>query len=185
MVSQGFQPPQQGQVPQAQTQDDVPDYLLQVPDSIWAGVEAEDPMMRRKAITALLSGYSRTVHHTLTQQMRQVFQSLPMMMGQMINSQQTQKSIFDDFYGNYRDLNDPELFPLVQSVARGVLQQMGAQGWSPQVRQRVAEAVYAKLGRPAPGAQPGVVPATVFNGSASRPTASAPNSVMQGIMELL
>lgn len=145
-------PPVQNAAPQQPVADDLPSYQFPIPPALMQAMASEDVSERTTAVQHLVAGIGRAVHRQIRTEMEGRFRTLPDQFGQIIQSREQAREIFNDFYGTYKDLNDPMFYPLVQAVH----QSLGSDGqtWSAKLRDKIATAVYAKLGRQMPGQAP-------------------------------
>lgn len=171
--------------------DVLPSYAYNIPDQLQVGLNSEDPAVQKQALGALLQGVSQTVHRNLAQAVQQF---IPHFIGQvvpqLVQGQLLSHQIQTDFYGTYSELDNPAIKPMIAQVAHDIFTRTGAQAWTPQLKQQIAQAVYQTLGRqmPMPGQQPGqqfmpqpqILPQTpppaMVGGSPAR--AGAPNGRM-------
>ncbi len=158
---------------------DIPAYSFNIPDELVKHIQSDDPAEVRTGVAALAQGVAQTVHQTVMQQFgEQMSQFVPNYVQQSVASMQQQQEVFNDFYGNNKDLNVPELRPLVVSVAQQVASETGADSWSPTLRDAVATRVRGMLrSGAAPAASTPPQPAN-FGGSA-RPAADAAATPVQ------
>lgn len=135
--------------------DKVPDYGYNIPAEIIQGLSNEDPAIVTKSLGTLMTGVSRHIHQTVHNNVKEMIRSslIPYLMNQ-VREEMTTAEIFRDFYGTYQDLNDPVIRPMIVSVAQQMGQQMPNFAYGPQFKQQLAQAVYARLGKQMPGAQP-------------------------------
>jgi len=152
--------------------DDTPSYMLRIPDEIIAGMESEDPKVRRDALGLLVAGIGRTVHRTIMERVGQQFQQIPQMISQIHSATSTRKQVFDEFYGQYKDLNQKHFYPLVQEAAKQVMAETKANAWTPVLSKAIAIRAYQLLGRPVPGAPVVAARPPVQVGGGSRPASS-------------
>ncbi len=152
---QGQQP---GQQPGQQAEPEVPPYEFNIPDGLVALLDSEVPAERQKGIGALMQGTARAVHATVMQQVakqvQELTQNLPQVVNQGIQQHNYAREIFSDFYNTHKHLNRPELRSLVVQTAQAVMQETGAQAWSPQLRDAIAQRVTAVLTQVVPPAPP-------------------------------
>lgn len=149
---------QQQQAPSESPFEKVPGYDFSIPDGLVELLNSEDPKERTQGIAAFGKGVSQVVHKTIMGEMggviQQVVEAIPQMVAQINQQTETQKSIFDDFYGTFKDLNRKELYPTIQTVTQQVLSDPAYGGqWSAAARDEIGKRVYALMGRAAPGGQ--------------------------------
>lgn len=132
-----------------------PEYQYNIPSEIMAGLTSEDPGVQTKALGAFATGMSRYVHQTVMGTVQQMLHQsfLPHIMNE-VQGQMSTAEIYRDFYGSYADLNDPAIRPMIVAVAQEMAQKTPNFAYGPQFKQQLAQAVYQRLGRQVPGAQP-------------------------------
>lgn len=184
--------PQQPQQPPEDPNAAVPEYAFNIPDALLEHLRSDNPAEVRAGVGALAQGVARTVHQTVMQQMASLVQTVvPQMVNQGVTGAQMAREIFTDFYGTYKELNVPELRPMIVNVAQQVASEYRASTWSPQLRDEVARRVKAALAQPMAPAIPPSAPAapkppTQFGGGAARPAAApAGSKTQEDIMKTL
>lgn len=185
-IAEGFQRPQ----PAAPAEDDLPAYEVDIPDQLLSGLASENPAERKVATAHLVKGVGRLIHKTVREDFAK---AIPNIINHYIRQYDAQRSIFEDFYGQHKDLNRPELRQDVVTAV-GLMMQTGKyRGWSPELRDAVAQHVRTARGIPAPGtpapapaAAPTPAPAAphVFTPGA-RPSAPQPNDQQAQMLDLL
>lgn len=165
---------------------DVPAYEFELPTPLLQAFDSEDPVQRSKAIGAVMTGTARVVHQNLMKNVASVMERLPTIIQSHVTGALRQKEIFDDFYGTYKDLNNPALRPTIVHVTRQVFQEKNVKDWSQDVRDTIAQRVYALLGRVVPTATPPVPPAPFTPGTGVRgPVPDGTPSPQQDILNTL
>lgn len=145
-----------------------PQYQFNLPADLLQQMEAEDPVARMQGYARFAQGIAMTVHQQALAEARQMIEAMPQQIEPMIQQRLHQQHIFQDFYGTHKELNKPELYPLVVSVAQQVAREKNISGWNPELRDAVAARVKSVLGLPAGGAaQP-----PVQNGVAQAPAST-------------
>lgn len=143
---------------------EVPPYAFNLPDALLTGLASEDPAERKHATGALLTGAAQAIHRTVMANVETMLNRMPELVQGMLVQHQQQQEIFQDFYGSYPELNKPELRPLVLNTAKQVLQETGAQSWSPEVSKaigtRVKSIIAAVIPTGAPLPTASTVPST-------------------------
>jgi hypothetical protein len=175
------QPAPQEQGPQ------IPDYNFTLPDQLVALIESEDPVQRRQGLAMFAQGVARTVHANTLSDVMRAREEMAHLMPQYVEAVQKQQNqvreVFQDFYGTHKDLDRPELRPLVVSVAQQILQESGANTWSPELRDKIAGKVRGVLGAYAAPGRRSNQPANV--GGGRRPGASPANGQTADIMDVI
>jgi len=163
--------------PQGEAPDPVPAYNYNIPDDVMVALDSDEPVQRKAGIAALAQGVSRTVHRQVLDQMQAVFQNVvPQMIEQSHTVRQTAMSVRQDFYGKFKELDNPQLYPFVQQQAILLGQELGGITWSPEFRdtlgQRVKAALQSASGTIAPQVPqpaPAAAPAPFLAGGNARP----------------
>lgn len=175
----------QGQPPAAQTADDIPDHMYTVPAQVLSALRSEDPNEVGQGMSQLISMTIRTAHRAMRQELNAALdalrnEQLPSMLNAHQQHQAQSRTIYEDFYGTYKDLNDPALYPLVTSIAMQNFKAGKFREWSPQAKTLIANEVYRVLGRTpggataAPAGNP--APAQLLGGNNSRPEIQVPKT---------
>lgn len=180
---------------QQPTEDDIPipEYNFNIPEPLIQHLQSENPAEVQAGVRALAQGVAQTVHKQVVQQMASMVQSVvPQMVQQGVASANTAKEIFSDFYGTYKELNVPSLYPLVVDVAQKVASEYHAKSWSPQLRDETARRVKALLTQgqapvttPQVPQTPPAKPPAQFGGGGQRPAASQGSKTSEDIMKTL
>lgn len=169
-------PKEEEKTPEAEP---VPSYAFQIPDKMVEAFASEDPEERRAAIGALVQGVSQSIHKTLRVEFQQKLQAevgqvLPQVMN-VLQYQNQAKTINSDFYGKYPVLNTPEFHDIVSQTSREYMQANNVSKWSAEVRDKIAELVFQRLGmKKAPVAKP-----QKFTPQTTRPAAQGKNNSEQ------
>lgn len=176
----------------------VPSYDYNVPDQLVEMMGSEDPAERKQAMSYLVKGVAQGIHQqimsTVGSQFQNLQQNIPQTVQQMQQTQAIQQQVATDFYGKYPELNDPNVIPIVQNVAKQVLATHGGDQWSPEVRDQIGNQVKQILGKFAgnqsagtPPRKPANPPATFQNGGASSRssvTGAKPTTQQEHIMDI-
>lgn len=127
----------------------VPDYTFQLPDQLFAMLRSEDPNEQRQGFAYMMQGAARAIHATIRAEYQQALTeastSIPETAVAQIAQRQAGQEIFNDFYSTYQELNDQLYYPVVQQIAIQVMQEKKANGWSPEIRDLIAQRTYQKL----------------------------------------
>lgn len=143
---------------------------------------------RMMALQGFASGIATTVHNNIMESLgswtKRQFNAVPRVVNYLVEqreaSRATTKSLRDDFYGTFPELNKPELSPIIRATIQSVQKETGAKVWTPQMRNLVGERVkkvlsaYAQANAPVAPA-PKTVPASVTP-PATKPQNLDPNS---------
>lgn len=130
---------------QEQKEPEVPAYDFNIPDEIVQGMASEDPGERKKALAAYTKGVAQAIHKTMRSEVQEEFQRVPNMIQSHTQQTQRAQTIFQDFYGQYPELNRPELRSLITNQAQAMMQENPNMQWSPQVRDEIARRVRGVL----------------------------------------
>ncbi len=142
---------QQQQVGQQQRQQDpyaayVPAYEYQLPEPLAQLLDSEDPAERQQGVKAIMTGISRTVHRQMLEQFQGMLSVyVPRQIEQHQQQQTLQSEIQRDFYGTYKELDNPDVRRIVATIAPQVMQEIGVSDWSPVLRDTLAQRVKAML----------------------------------------
>jgi hypothetical protein len=173
--------------PETPAEPQIPEYNFNLPEPLVKLLESEDAGERRQGLAYLAQGVARTVHMNALQEIQRARQELAAMMPQYVqavNTQQTQaQEVFRDFYGKNQDLDRPELRSLVVGTAQQVIQETGANNWTPELRDKIAGRVRSVLGAYASPGRRSNQPANVRGGT--RPGAPAVTSQAADILDTL
>jgi hypothetical protein len=145
------QQPPQGQDQQAEIQQLAQQYQFNVPDQLLTMLDSEEAGDRRNAIGAIMQGVAMQTHRTVLAQVNEMVQSqLPQMVQGMQASTTQQQGVFNDFYGEYPQLNAPHLRDFVKGVAAEVANASGVRTWSTALRDKIGKECIKRLGQFAP-----------------------------------
>jgi hypothetical protein len=181
---QTLRQPQQPQSPGGQQPiDPVPAYQYEIPEQLVQLMASEDPGHRKLALSNVMTAVSRSVHGLMQRELAQV---IPALARQVMMEHLGQQEVGKDFYSVYRDLDKPELRPLIYQIAAGWAQQNPGAVWNAQTRDAIARAVYQTFGRPMPGNGAAAPPAApVMMPTMSRPAASHAMTEQEEMLDLL
>lgn len=143
---------------------------------------------RLTCLQAYASGIATTVHNRILAELgewtKKQFSLVPAAVNYLIDSREaranSQKSIREDFYGSFPELNKPELLPLIKATIDSVQKETGAKTWDKNFKTLVGNRVkgilgaYAQAGKPAPVAPKTTAPAATP--APNRQTPGDPNS---------
>jgi hypothetical protein len=112
-----------------------------------AAFASENPQDRKLGLQNFSRGLALGIHAMIRQEYRKaILDAVPPMIDQAMTGQTLMRQVFDDFYGTHRDLNRPELRPMIVDIAQRVWHG-GRYGrnWNPQMRDAVANEARAIL----------------------------------------
>ena len=140
-------------VPQQQTQQQVPEFSVNIPDELVQGLGAEDPIVRKRSLEQLGSGLGQMVLHRANQQVAALYthisNAIPQMVASMIAQDRQMRQWHDDFYGEYKEFGKtPQMKQLVAGIASQLAQQGKIKDLSKDSHKLVAESVLVGLGFP-------------------------------------
>ena len=140
-------------VPQQQTQQQVPEFSVNIPDELVQGLSAEDPIVRKRSLEQLGSGLGQMVLHRANQQVAALYthisNAIPQMVASMIAQDRQMRQWHDDFYGEYKEFGKtPQMKQLVAGIASQLAQQGRIKDLSKDSHKLVAESVLVGLGFP-------------------------------------
>ena len=159
------QPPAAAPAVPAQ-EDPFPAYDFTIPDNLMSAFASEDVSVRKQGLAMFSKGLALGIHALIRKEYRQaIIDAVPPMIEQAMSGQTLMRQVFDDFYGTHKDLNRPEIRPMIVDIAQRVWQggRFG-RNWNPQMRDAVAQearAILAGYAPPPPRTtqpQPGIVP---------------------------
>ena len=184
-LMKGGQPPANQQptgAPATPPADEIPAHMYQLPQELVAGLRSEDPVEAGKALSNYTSLVTRTIHKQLreeyTGKIKELVTGIPAMVNKIIQHQQETKAIYEDFYGEHKDLNRPELYPVVLNTALALMRETNATSWNPQFKAALAQRVRGVLGTAQPAAPqaPAPIHQPAMMGSGARPGAAVATS---------
>lgn len=149
----------------------VADYTFNIPSKLYNGLYGADVSDEERVacLQAFASGIATSVHNRIMQTFgtwtKNQFQAIPAAVDYLVSQRETQrssqKSIRDDFYGAFPELNKPALGPIIKSTIQAVARETGAKTWSPDVRNKVGTRVRELLAAFAPQVPQAPAPATL------------------------
>ena len=140
-------------VPQQQTQQQIPEFSVNIPDELVQGLSAEDPIVRKRSLEQLGSGLGQMVLNRANQQVAALYthisNAIPQMVASMIAQDRQMRQWHDDFYGEYKEFGKtPQMKQLVAGIASQLAQQGRIKDLSKDSHKLVAESVLVGLGFP-------------------------------------
>lgn len=149
----------------------VADYTFNIPSKLYNGLYGADVSDEERVacLQAFASGIATSVHNRIMQTFgtwtKNQFQAIPAAVDYLVSQRETQrssqKSIRDDFYGAFPELNKPALGPIIKSTIQAVARETGAKTWSPEVRNKVGTRVRELLAAFAPQVPQAPAPVTL------------------------
>lgn len=151
------------------------EYAFNISPKLYNGLFNSDATEEERVtcLQAYAAGIATTVHNRILQELggwvKTQFAAVPGAVNYLIEARErnmsAQKSLRDDFYGAYPELNKPELLPLIKATIQAVQKETNAKSWDKNIRTLVGNRVkavlgaYAQAGKPAPVAPKTVAPA--------------------------
>lgn len=136
------------------------DYAFNIPSKLYNGLYSADATEEERVmcLQAFASGIATSVHNRIMQTFgtwtKNQFQAIPAAVDYLVSQRESQKtsqkSIRDDFYGAFPELNKPALGPIIKSTIQAVAKETGAKSWTPEVRNKVGTRVRELLAAFAP-----------------------------------
>jgi hypothetical protein len=171
-IVEGYTRAQPAVAPAGPPQDDpFPTYDFTIPDPLMSAFASEDVNARKQGLAQFSKGLALGIHAMIRKEYRKaILDAVPAMIEQAMSGQTLMRQVFDDFYGTHKDLNRPELRPVVVEVAQRVWHG-GRYGrnWNAQMRDAVANEVRGILRGYTPPAAPAVAPQPAMASPAARP----------------
>ena len=131
------------------------DYTFNISPKLYNGLFNPDASEEERimALQGFASGIATTVHNNIVNSLgnwtREQVQAIPgvikYMMASREQAQSSAKSIRDDFYGSFPELNKPELAPLVRATIQSIQKETKATTWTPQIKNLVGSRVKSVL----------------------------------------
>jgi hypothetical protein len=155
-VKQQEKKPVEGQQPAA-PEAAKPAYTVEVPPQLFEAIRSDDPEVARQGLNVMVNSVMNRVHKDVSTLLAEreaaiiahVSQAVPARMQQQTEVETQARQVHDDFYGTFKELDVPELKPLVTQVATSIAQEVARQGyspaWTPEFRNAVGERVRAIL----------------------------------------
>jgi hypothetical protein len=185
--------------PAAKDEPEAPKFNLGIPDQLLSAMSSEDPKERSLATHALVNGVANAVwretQNMFREQIDQVVAAFPRIIESHIAARTEQQRVFNDFYGTYKQFNGPQWVPLVQAHTVQLMNEMAQQGiqingWTPEMRDEIANRIFAQFPMLRNQQQPaGTTPqprprsfATGANGGARPATEAGPVNEMLAVL---
>lgn len=155
------QKPAEPQKAGGKAEDDADNVILDIPPALAEMLESEDPAERTQGMRYLASGAATAAVAHVKQMLAPIFrQGLPRMIQQVVHQQETRKTVDQDFYGKFPQLNKPELHNFVLQVGREVAAETGKKAWDGELRDAIGQRVIERLSSLLPVVQPAQPAAT-------------------------
>lgn len=131
------------------------DYTFSISSKLYNGLFNPDSTEEERinCLQAFAAGISATVHNrilgTLGKWTRENFNSIPGAVNYLISqrerTQSSAKSIREDFYNSFPELNKPEIAPLVKATIQAVQRETGAKTWNANIKNLVGNRIKGVL----------------------------------------
>ncbi|MGI9610005.1 MAG: hypothetical protein ACR2NL_06895 [Acidimicrobiia bacterium] len=150
-------PQQPGILPQQQQPQADPlqgNYRFQMPAELVNGLASEDANIRSQALTFLVENTGKQIHQ---QVLSSVQQMIPQQVAPIVQQHQAQAqhdtTVYNDFYGTYPNLNQPQYRPIVREAADAVLARYPNVPWSDQLKAAIGQEAVQRINNLATGMQ--------------------------------
>lgn len=131
---------------EAPPEDPMLNYMYEVPQAVAQALTSEDPNIRVKATNAMHAVFARTVHQRVRQDVAQMIKTeLPKLVTSMLSEHTRKQQIRSDLYGNYPELEDERIAPVIQNIAAKVMSQQGFTTWNRKVADKIAEEIFSLM----------------------------------------
>lgn len=139
-----------------------PKWNFTIPDQLVEALSTDDPVKFKQGLAGMAQGVAQATYNQVQQNMERMIQPLiEKMIPQLVQRSMGQKTesdnIFNDFYGTYKELNNPKLYPLVGKITAEVMGELKTDKWSAAVRDTVGQRVkdlIASIAGMGPAGQP-------------------------------
>lgn len=171
-----------------------PAFGFNIPDPLVAALSSQDPVEFKQGLGAFAQGVAQVVfEQTIAYQdslYKPQLESLPSLMLQAVQQMQHNKSVEQDFYGTYKELDNPMLRPVVKQVATQVASELGKSAWDAELRdataKRVKELMAFAVGQQQQPAQTSAPAARMLSNQGTRPAVNASvDAVSRDIVDTL
>lgn len=161
--------------PAAESTDDTPAYMYQIPPQLQQAMEAEDPATRAKGYAHFGAGLAKAVHTTVLTQVKAMLEKAQTEIPARLRAEQDQTrrndEVGNDFRTAHPDLANPRLGVLVYQEAQALAREQPALlggAWNAKFRDALAARLRTTLGLTAPAKTKPKAPPKMLNGG-SRP----------------
>lgn len=174
------------------------EYAFNISPKLYNGLFNSDATEEERitCLQAYASGIATTVHNKIVAELggwvKNQFAAVPGAINYLIEAREKnisgQRTLREDFYGTFPELNKPELLPLIKATIQAVQKETGAKTWDKNFKTLVGNRVktvlnaYAQAGKPVPAAPKTVAPAA--SPTPAKTGGSDPNS-SEAIFDLL
>ena len=130
-------------VPDVPKEQPFPDYMFNIPSNMMEGLAAEELPERTRAMQLLLQAASTAVHKSIREEMHSELKLHGQTLIENIDSANAQRehsrTIAQDFYGTYPELDRPIFRRVVDSVQSRVQASRTDATWNPKLRDAIAK----------------------------------------------
>lgn len=126
-----------------------PKYNFEIPPQIAQAIRSEDPSESAAGMKVLINGLANRIYQDVASHIAEQMTSVPQVVQQIIQHQNSQDEIRRDFFSSYPHLSKPELQPLIAQTAQTLTMQWQASGrqlgWTPEFKQTLHDTVIGIL----------------------------------------
>lgn len=123
----------------------LPQYDFNIPDELIGALTGDDLGKFKQGVSALAKGIAMATHAQMVKHLEEAmsprFAAIPELIQTMANNQRQLKTVHDDFYGKYPELNHPELKGFVKTIGEQVAKELGKKAWDAELRDSTAKRV--------------------------------------------
>lgn len=158
------------------TKPALPKYDFNIPDALIEVLTTEtDKGKFKEGVAALASGIANAIQATMLPyieaQFNPRFDSIPQMLQAHIQGQEKAKTVRQDFYGTYPELDQPALYGFIRQIGDATAKELKITEWNQTLRDETAKRVKAIIAQ-ATGvktpAKPAVTPPRMIGGNSAR-----------------
>lgn len=143
------QRPAQPQQEKKEKDEELPNYMFDIPSDLVRALRSEDESEARQGIQMLLSGVLKAAHNAIRQEFTQRLatnsETLQKQMSEAQAQVQVRQAVTADFYQAYPQLNNPAVQPIVSQVWDHIVRTENPQQWTEQLRTRIGNAVIERI----------------------------------------
>jgi len=162
--------------PETPTKPQPPKYDFNIPDALIDVLTTEtDKGKFKEGVAALASGIANAIQAQMLpyieSQFNPRFDTIPQMLQAHIAGMEKAKTVRQDFYGKYPELDKPQLHGFIRQIGDATAKEMGLTDWTPELRdetaKRVKEIMALASGTAVP-AKPVATPPRMIGGNSAR-----------------
>jgi len=130
----------------AQPEDNIPAYQFNVTDDYINAIRDDDPQVVRAALQGIMTGVARATHIEMQKEYKAHTQSaIAGYVNRHTEVTKIQTDVQSDYYGNFPQHNKPAIRAMVVAIGQNVMSEMGANAWSPELRNEIGKRVNETL----------------------------------------